>query len=101
MVYSSREENELNNDIAFLNETLCYIRHKRDFLYEKRKIVKFRLKNFYTLTNSYLKQSEEEELTRVNEEISYFNKKMRDTYDEIDELYERKKCILNKMGDDK
>lgn len=95
----SNEEVKIDNQIAFLDETLYYMQHKVDDLYRERKLVKYKLRNFYTLTNHYLKLAEEMKLAKVEEGISCLNDQMRDISDKVDELYDKKKDILSERSE--
>ena len=98
---TSYEEVKIDNQITFLDETLYYTKRNIDELYRERKIVKYKLRNFYTLTNHYLALAEEMKLAKIEKGISCLNEQVRDILDKIDELYEKKKDILSKKGNDK
>lgn len=98
---TSCEEVKIDNQITFLDETLYYTKRDIDELYRERKIVKYKLRNFYTLTNHYLALAETMKLAKIEEGISCLNDQMRDISDKIDELYDKKKDILSKKGNDK
>ena len=95
----SNEEVKIDNQIAFLDETLYYMQHKIDDLYRERKQVKYKLRNSYTLTNHYLALAETMKLAKIEEGISCLNDEMRNILDKIDELYDKKEYILSKKGD--
>ena len=95
----SNEEVKIDNQIAFLDETLYYMQHNIDDLYRERKSVKYKLRNSYTLANHYLKLAEEMKLAKIDEGISCLNDQMRDILDKMDELYDKKGDILSKKGD--
>ena len=92
---SEKKLNKIQEEITFWNGTLDNIRHKLAELYEERTRVEDRLRNLrnsstncdlyspihyyyrWNRTTIYSIISEEERLTRVNEEIAYVNKEMK------------------------
>lgn len=97
----TNEENKINNQIVFLDETLCDVRHRIDELWKKRSKVKEELKFIHSCyeqdrTTAYLVLSKEEELSEIIEEAIYLNEQMYTISKRIDKLYEEKKDILSK-----
>lgn len=95
-----------NEEITFWNETLYDISNKLDELYEERNRIENKLRNLragstnrnlyspihyyygWNRTTVYSIIAEEEKLSKINEEIDYFNKEMNHVSDRIDKLYE-------------
>lgn len=91
----TNEENKIDNQISFLDETLCGVRFKIDELYGKRNKVKEELEFIHSCREwnritAYLVLSKEEELSEINEEIIYLNEQMYILAKRIDELYDKK-----------
>ena len=84
--------NEIKKIVDSYNERFCYVRYNLDELYERRDIIKHRLK--YPPTSFYSKEANEERLARLNEAIPHFNERMCDISDKIDKLYEENKNIF-------
>ena len=105
---SEKKLNKIQEEITFWNETLCDISHKLDELYEERNRIENKLRNlragstnrnlyspihyygWYRITvySIIAEIAEEEKLSKINEEIDYFNKEMNYVSDRIDKLYE-------------
>lgn len=104
--------NKIEEEITFWNGTLDNIRHKLAELYEERARVEDRIRNLrnsstncdlYSLTHYYYRWnrttiysviSEEERLTRINEEIAYFNKEVDHVSYRIKKLYAEEGVLL-------